>query len=205
MGAMSEPETEPPVKKKRTAPENRNGSMPQRRARTPRRKQIGEGTKITPELTEKVCQAVRIGASLSTARAYAAIPAPTFAEWMRAGREGIAPYVHFIEALDSAMAEGEMRDIARVDAGADKDWRAAGFKLERRFPERWGEKKELAVREARPFIDPSKLTLEEQMQLRALLAKASPEQVDLPKDGKPAGEILAASIEGELVSEEEVA
>lgn len=200
---MSEP-ADPPVKKKRIAPENRNGSMPQRRARTPRRKQIGEGTKITAELTEKVCQAVRIGAPLQTARAYAGIPAAVFYEWMRAGREGYSPYVEFVEALDSAMAEGEMRDIARVDAGADKDWRASAFKLERRFPGRWGEKKELAVT-GRPFIDTSKLTLEEQLQLRALLVKASPEVADLPSDGKPAAELLAASIDGEVVSEEEVA
>ena len=43
------------------------------------------------------------------------------------------------------------------------------------------------------------------MQLRALLVKASPEQADLPDGGKPAAEILATSIDGEVVSEEEVA
>lgn len=201
---MKEP-VAPPVKKKRTAPENRNGSMPQRRARTPRRKQIGEGTKITAELVDKVCQAVRIGAPLQTARAYAGIPAAVFYEWMRAGREGYSPYVEFVEALDSAMAEGEMRDIARVDQGADKDWRASAFKLERRFPDRWGEKKEIAATVGfRPMLDPSKLTLEEMLQLKALLAKAAPEAANLPAGAAPAGEILAATLEGEVLAEEDV-
>jgi len=200
---MSEPA---PVKKKRAKPPNRDGSFPQRRPITPKRRQIGEGTKINEAITEKIVQAVRIGAPLNTARAYAGVPTPTFNEWLRLGREGWEPYVALVEKIDAAMAEGEMRDIARIDAGADKDWRAAGFKLERRFPERWGEKKQIeATVTGRPFVDLSKLTLEEQLQLRSLLAKASPEQAELPADGKPAAEILAASIEGEVVSEEEVA
>ena len=40
---MSEPA---PVKKKRAKPPNRDGSFPQRRPITPKRRQIGEGTKI---------------------------------------------------------------------------------------------------------------------------------------------------------------
>jgi hypothetical protein len=203
---MSEP-AEPQVEKpKRTKLSSRDGSMPQRRPRTPRRKQIGEGTNLTDAISEKICEAVRIAAPLDVARAYAGIPAPTFAEWLRAGREGYEPYATLVEKIDFAMAEGQMRDIARVDAGADKDWRASGFKLERRWPQHWAEKKQIDTTvSGRPFIDPSKLTLEEQLQLRALLAKAAPEAADLPRGGLAAGEILAASIDGEVVSEEDVA
>lgn len=203
---MSEPAEAKLERPKRTqASKRKTGTHPQRRPITPRRRLIGEGTKLTAEITELVVQAVRIGAPLDVARAYAGIPAPTFAEWLRQGREGWEPYVGLVEKIDAAMAEGHMRDIARVDAAADKYYQAAQFKLERRYPQHWGEKKQIDTTvTGRPFADLSKLTLEEQLQLRALLAKASPEPADLPRGGLPAAEILAASIDGEVVSEEDV-
>ena len=204
---MSEP-AEPQAEKSKRSNESKRkktGTHPQRRPITPRRRLIGEGATITPEITEKIVQALRIGSHLNTACTYAGVPPATFTEWLRHGRDGWEPYVDLVEKIDMAIAEGEMRDIARLDAAGDKYHQALMFKLERRWPDRWGEKKEIAVGAGRPFIDPSKLTLEEQMQLRALLVKASPEQADLPDGGKPAAEILATSIDGEVVSEEEVA
>ena len=202
---MSEPAAAKPPRSNESK-RKKTGTHPQRRPITPRRRLIGEGATITPEITEKIVQALRIGSHLNTACTYAGVPQPTFSEWLRQGREGWEPYVDLVEKIDMAIAEGEMRDIARLDAAGDKYHQALMFKLERRHPERWGEKKQLDHRDVgRPFIDPSKLTLEEQMQLRALLVKASPEQADLPDGGKPAAEILAASVDGEVVSEEEVA
>jgi hypothetical protein len=88
-----------------------------------------------------------------------------------------------------------MRDLVRVDKGADSDWRAAAWKLERRWPDEFGEKKQVNSDvnvQARPFIDVSKLTLGEQKTLRELLQKGAPEQEQLPKDGTPAVLALTA-------------
>lgn len=203
---MTNPTNKVEKAKRDPATKRSTGTHPQRRPRSPRRRLIGEGTKCTPETVEKICEAVRLGAPLDVARGYGGVPAPTFIEWMRQGRDGWEPYVSFVEKLDEAMHEGQMRDIRRVDAGAEKDWRASAFKLERRFPEHWGEKKQIDTTvTGKPFVDLSKLTLEEKLQLQALLTKASPESADLPAGAVPAGELLAASVDGEVVSEEEVA
>lgn len=168
--------------------------MPQRAAKNPRRRKVTEGLKLTPAIQDKVVAALRIGAPLNVAAAYAGVVESTFKLWMRNGRSGVAPvYVRFIEAIDLAVADGKMRDLARIDKGADVDWKAAAWKLERRFPGEFGQtlrnETNLNVQQ-RPMIDASKLSLEEQQQLLELLRKGAPDQEELPKDGAPALALL---------------
>jgi hypothetical protein len=131
-----------PARKPRSQATKRNltGEHPERRPKNPRRSQPGEGLTLTPEITAKVCDALRVGAPLDTARAFAGVKARTFSLWLEQGRKGVEPYVPFIEAVDGAMEEGKMRDIARIDHAGDKDWRALAWKLERRFPEDFADK-----------------------------------------------------------------
>jgi hypothetical protein len=46
--------------------------------------------------------------------------------------------------MDRALAQAEIRDVLRIDKAAEKDWRAAAFRLSRRFPKRWGKQREEA-------------------------------------------------------------
>ena len=55
------------------------------------------------------------------------------------------------------------------------------------------------------MIDPSKYTVDQLQLLRELLAIGSPDAAELPRDGAPAAQLLAGIVEGEVVSEEEVA
>ena len=113
---------------------NLTGEHPERAPHNPRQRQPGEGLTLTPEITEKICQALRIGGPLHTAGAYAGIGHATFDNWLREGRRGNPLYAEFIEAIELALAEGQMRDLARIDHAGDKDWRSLAWKLERRFP-----------------------------------------------------------------------
>lgn len=165
--------------------------VPQRAPKKPRSRKAGEvnvQTSITPAAIEAIVGALRSGATMETAFAYAKVPASTARVWLRNGRAELAPiYVDFVEQLDLAIADGKMRDLVRIDHHADKDWRAAAWKLERRFPSEFGEtiRSDVTV-QARPFVDVSKLTLEEQQQLLELLRKGAPDQEALPKDGDSA-------------------
>ncbi len=60
--------------------------------------------------------------------------------WLKLGaREEEGPHVEFLNAVEKAQAEAEMRDLDRVDAAAEAGaWQAAAWRLERRSPQRWG-------------------------------------------------------------------
>jgi hypothetical protein len=50
-------------------------------------------------------------------------------------------------ALEQADAQAEVRDILLIGKAAQTNWKAAAWRLERRFPDRWGPKRPV---EARP-------------------------------------------------------
>ena len=95
-------------------------------------------SKLTPELQEKILLHLRVGAYVETAAACAGIHKDTFYEWMKKGARGIAPYAAFAEAVNRAVAESESRDLATILKAAQSQWQAAAWRLERRFPEKYG-------------------------------------------------------------------
>lgn len=153
--------------------------------------------RINADLIANVSTAIRAGVRPEVAAVLNGIPRRVHYDWMdRAqqpgGRNGQA-YRDYSEAVELALAEWEANDILLLGKHAREDapgkWMAAAWRLERRLPTIYGQKKSVEVDhtvQLRPMIDAAKLTLDEQWQLRELLAKGSPDQVDLPKDGQPA-------------------
>lgn len=120
----------------------------------------GRPTKLTDELQEKIITAIRGGCYVETAVVYAGINKDTFYAWLRRGaaelervnrnarnRVRIAeqPYIEFSDAVMQAQAETEMIDITRVGLAGREDWRAAAWRLERKFPDRWGRRDALEL------------------------------------------------------------
>ncbi|HEY1697967.1 MAG TPA: hypothetical protein VGG39_37665 [Polyangiaceae bacterium] len=95
-------------------------------------------TKLSPELQEKILLHLRVGAYVETAAACAGIHKDTFYEWMKKGARGQQPYVAFAQAVTRAVAESESRDLATILKAATTQWQAAAWRLERRFPEKYG-------------------------------------------------------------------
>jgi transposase len=95
-------------------------------------------TKLTPEVQEKILLHLRVGAYVETAAVCAGISKDTFYDWMKKGARGQKPYVAFAEAVHKAVAESESRDLATILKASTKYWVAAAWRLERRFPEKYG-------------------------------------------------------------------
>jgi hypothetical protein len=95
---------------------------------------------LTPEIREKVIAAIRAGNFLEIAIAFAGIPEDVFRDWLHRGQEEEqGPYRDFCGAIDQALAEAEVRDVALIGQVAKEKWQAAAWRLIRRFPERWGQ------------------------------------------------------------------
>lgn len=106
----------------------------------------GPKPKLTPELITKIADRLAEGAFLEQAAAVAGVTRKTVWNWRRAGSlarkkpklsSADRLYIQFVDAVDKAIAECEICDIQRLDRFAETSERAAMWRLERRFPERW--------------------------------------------------------------------
>lgn len=96
-------------------------------------------TKLTPETTSKIVEAISIGATYKLACDYANIAYNTFNEWMKAGeQEETGKKREFYDAVTRAEGAAAVRLLAKIEAAAKEDWRAAAWKLERRYPQSFG-------------------------------------------------------------------
>jgi transposase len=114
----------------------------------------GKPSRLTPEVSAKIEQALRAGNYMETAAAYAGIPRSDLYAWLKRGREessGI--YFDFCKRCELAFAAAEIRDLALIAQAATSQWQAAAWRLERRYPDKWGRRERLAVTdgEGRPI------------------------------------------------------
>ena len=116
----------------------------------------GRPTKLNIDTHNKIISAIRAGNYIETAAAYAGIDKSTLYDWLKRGerekqrvaqnprykiRKSEEPYVEFSNAVEKALAEAEVRDVAIIAKAAEEQWQAAAWRLERKFPDRWGRKK----------------------------------------------------------------
>jgi transposase len=102
---------------------------------------MGRPSKLTPEVQERICQAIRAGNYYEAACAYAGIGYSTFRAWMIKGEKAKSgKYREFMEAVTRAEHEAEARMVALWQKHMPEDYRAIRDFLERRYPERWGKR-----------------------------------------------------------------
>lgn len=106
----------------------------------------GRPTKLTKETQAKIVEAVRAGAYIETASVFAGIDKASLYAWMKRGNaqsKGI--YREFLNAIEKAFAESELRDIMNIGNAAKDNWQASAWRLERKFPDRWGRKERISL------------------------------------------------------------
>jgi transposase len=99
---------------------------------------VARKTSLTEEVRERILKYLKLGAYVETAAAAAGISRDAFYKWMRRGAKGEQPYKDFADEVDQAMAESEVRDLSIILGAAQSNWTAAAWRLERRFPEKYG-------------------------------------------------------------------
>jgi transposase len=126
-------------------------------------------SKLTNDVRERICRAIRAGNYPAVAARAAGIAESTFYRWMERGRtETKGSYRAFYEAVNDAEAESEVHAVAilrqQIKGG---DWRAAVALLERRHSQRWHrrERHEHTIQDERPVVDLSRLS---ERELKAL-------------------------------------
>lgn len=101
----------------------------------------GRPTKLTPEIHEKIVSLMRAGNYLETAALACGLKPHTVRSWLReAANQKSGAKRKFLIAVREAMAEPETRDMSVIDIAASSDWRAAAWRLEHRYPQRFSKK-----------------------------------------------------------------
>lgn len=121
---------------------------------------MGRPTELKPAVKRKFVKALRDGNYIETAAAMAGISTKTVYNWMRRGsreenrleenprarpKKEEAPFLDFLQAVTRAQAEAEAAAVQAIIQAEAEDWRAAAWRLERKFPDRWGRKDRLAA------------------------------------------------------------
>ncbi len=89
-------------------------------------------SKLTPDVQQRICDAIGIGATYEHAAAYGGVAYQTFVRWRDSNSA-------FCEALKAAEARAVVGWLAKIEkAASDGTWQAAAWKLERRYPHDYG-------------------------------------------------------------------
>lgn len=97
--------------------------------------------KLSEDLIETIAQAIRVGAYVETAVALAGVSKDSFYRWLRQAESDEATdlTLKLSDAVKKALAESEKRDLDVIDKAAQEgEWTAAAWRLERKFPNKWG-------------------------------------------------------------------
>jgi transposase len=102
---------------------------------------MGRHTKLTPEMQDRIVQAIQAGNYIEVAAQYAGISKGTLYRWLQNAEDASADdiYRDFRDAVESARSAAEVRNVALIQKAAnDGTWQAAAWYLERTSWQRWG-------------------------------------------------------------------
>src|SRR4051794_39022230 len=98
-------------------------------------------SKLTEARLDQICERIAgTGCTLKAAAAEAGISRWTLYEWITKGRqETSGPYRDALERIEAAKAQSEVLLLEHIVDAAPRDWKAAAWVLERRFPEHYSQ------------------------------------------------------------------
>ncbi len=97
--------------------------------------------KLTPDVQDRIVQAIQAGNYIEIAAQYAGVGKTTLYRWLSLAEDPDADevYRHFRDAVESARSAAEVRNVALIQKAAnDGTWQAAAWYLERTSWQRWG-------------------------------------------------------------------
>jgi len=112
-------------------------------------------SKLTPEVRQRLVDAVKAGNHITRACEYAGISKMTYYRWKaKADTSKSGEYVDLLQELEEAESQAQVRMVAQWQSQIPTDWRAAREFLARRFPDEWSslEKRELSGNSDRPVV-----------------------------------------------------
>ena len=131
---------------------------------------LGRPTKFNEQTRKKILWALRLGNYRKTAAEYAGISERTICDWLFKGAEGeTTEYADFHRDVLEAEQAAEVRALGVIQQAANRDWKAAAWFLERKFPERYCVRAAVFLAKRLDIDDPADLGAMNEDELNDLL------------------------------------
>ena len=103
----------------------------------------GRPIEITQALISEIETYLLAGNYIETTANAVGINRDTFYDWLKKGardkKAGLSTiYTEFSDIVKKSQAKAEVGDLAVIGAAAKREWQAAAWRLERKYPERYG-------------------------------------------------------------------
>ncbi len=142
--------------------------------------------KINQELINKIVEYISHGNYISTSCQACGISHRTYDTWIKHGEElaehiesgknhieeSQLIYLQFFEAIKKAESEAEAKNVQIIQSVAPKNWQAAAWLLERKYPEKYGKREVLDINVKRG--------IEVSQRLATALKRSLPTSTDMP-------------------------
>ena len=104
-------------------------------------------TKLTPELQKDICDIISRGNYAKTACEYVDITEATYYDWKNKGEKAKSgKFFEFLKSIKKAEATARVLYLEVIRKAAnDGTWQAAGWFLERKYPDEWGRKERTEI------------------------------------------------------------
>lgn len=106
----------------------------------------GRPLKYSPEILLRTKELIELGMNYQDVCDSLGITRETFSQWRK-------KYSDFSDTVRIANAKVKEISLKSLRVGEMKDWKAAAWRLERRWPEEYREKKEIEIKEQPILID----------------------------------------------------
>lgn len=108
-------------------------------------KKVGRPSKLTPDVTKRFLDAVRLGSPYELACKYAGITYDTLINWRKRAENNEQDYSQFFESLSLAEGQAVIQWLAQIEKHSQADAKWAAWKLERRYPNEFGRQDKLTI------------------------------------------------------------
>ncbi|MBL9178862.1 MAG: hypothetical protein JNM65_12450 [Verrucomicrobiaceae bacterium] len=127
-------------------------------------KKPGRPTLLNPTRQAALLEAIEQGIPLKQAAAVAGMSYDTLNHWRKRGENESAPeeYRQFCQLLRHSQAVAMQVHVSSISDAAKRDWRAAAWMLERRYPEDFARQQQLehSAADAKPWMPDPDITHE---------------------------------------------
>ena len=137
----------PKMAKKPRKPSQRDKDRSSNTGRTPRKQSLLHDE---PRVS-LLLQCISAGAPITHACKAAGIAYRTYRDWYNLGEKGDPRYVDFYERAVKADGEFVTSCVALIHRAANKEWTAAAWLLERRYPKDFGRRQEITGPDGGPL------------------------------------------------------
>lgn len=110
-------------------------------------------TKLTKELCDEICSYIEMGNYITRCCQAVGIHPTTYRTWKKKGEKGIEPYASFLKRVEKVEAKAEIVHTGVIHNVATEqgNWLASAWLLERKYPNRFGKREQMALNTDKEF------------------------------------------------------